>query len=104
MGWEKLPSNGLAFSGGVECITLIDREDAVSLLDAKIAPIQPLRCNAVLGAGALIVYKRYPYGCILLRRICITASTIYCNVWGFSCPTRVTIKRRWAVNNLPGRA
>jgi hypothetical protein len=96
--------NGVAFSGRLECITSIDRNCPFLLLDAKIAPIQPLRWNAMLGAGAVIVYKKYTYGCILLRRMCITASIICCNGWGLSCPTRVTIKRRWAVNNLPGRA
>ena len=36
------------FSGRLECITLIDRNSVLSRLNAKIVPIQPLRCNAML--------------------------------------------------------
>src|SRR6266498_5003628 len=32
---------------------LVDRHDVLLLLDAKIAPIQPLRCNAVFGRRAV---------------------------------------------------
>jgi hypothetical protein len=44
--------NGLAFSGGLEGSTLIDRNGLLAPLDANIAPIQPLRWNAWLGAVA----------------------------------------------------
>jgi len=47
--YERLLPNGLAFSGRLECSTLIDWNGVLLLLDAKIAPIQPLRWNAVLG-------------------------------------------------------
>ena len=40
--------NGLRVSRQLEGTTFIDRESHVLLLDAKIAPIQPLRWNAVL--------------------------------------------------------
>jgi hypothetical protein len=44
--------NGLAFSGRLEGITSIDRERFLLHLHHKIAPIQPLRCNAGLGRAA----------------------------------------------------
>jgi hypothetical protein len=46
--------NGLAFSGRLEGITLIDRNRLSLRLDAKIAPIQLLRCNAGLGADLAV--------------------------------------------------
>ena len=47
-----MPPNGRAFSGRLEGITLLDRNDIIALLHYKIAPIQPLRCNAGLGRTA----------------------------------------------------
>jgi hypothetical protein len=45
--------NGLAFSGRLEYITLMDRKSLLPRLSAKIAPIQPLRCNAGLSGNRL---------------------------------------------------
>jgi hypothetical protein len=44
-----VPPNGLAFSGRLEGITLRERKGVLSHLHRKIAPIQPLRCNALFG-------------------------------------------------------
>ena len=54
--------NGLAFSGRLECITLMDRKAFLLRLHAKNAPIQPLRWNAVLGGfGALPLIITYQW-------------------------------------------
>jgi hypothetical protein len=47
------PPNGLAFSGRLEGTTLVKQDEVLPLLNAKIAPIQPLRCNAVLDGTLL---------------------------------------------------
>ncbi len=58
------PPNGLAFSGRLEGTTLIDRECSFLRLDAKNAPIQPLRWNAVLGCPASLAqgFKAATFG------------------------------------------
>jgi hypothetical protein len=40
--------NGLRISRRLECTTLIDRKTSFLLLDAKMAPIQPVGYSAVL--------------------------------------------------------
>ncbi len=47
------PPNGLPFSGWLEGITQIEWNGLFPLLDRKMAPIQPLRWNGVLGADAV---------------------------------------------------
>jgi hypothetical protein len=46
--------NGLAFSWRLETIRLIDWENVLPLLDAKMAPIQPLSWNAVLARRRIV--------------------------------------------------
>jgi hypothetical protein len=47
--------NGLAFSGRLEEIMLIDRNNVLALLHRKIALIQPLRCNAMLDGDPQLI-------------------------------------------------
>jgi hypothetical protein len=59
--------NGLAFSRPLECTTLIDRRSHLLHLDAKIAPIQRVGWNAMLGGGrraCRIVSTATPYGAL----------------------------------------
>src|SRR5689334_11807739 len=62
----QVTPNGLAFSGRLEGWSMIGREDAVSLLNRKNAPIQPLRCNAWLGAILFQISSRMHCKCIQL--------------------------------------
>jgi hypothetical protein len=58
MFWKSLagkPPNGLASSGRQEGVTPIDRKDALFLLDAKIAAIQPIGCARLFGDSLLRV-------------------------------------------------
>jgi hypothetical protein len=47
-----LPPNGLGFSGGAPRDQESIRADPSVLLNRKIAPIQPLRCNGLFGGGS----------------------------------------------------
>jgi hypothetical protein len=66
--------NGLSFSGRLEGITLIEREAVRAQLNAKIAPIQPLRCNDLFGGSAgyaLRLRKRLFFSTAVYRIICV---------------------------------
>jgi hypothetical protein len=51
------PPNGLRISRRLERMTLIDREGVLSLLDAKIAPIQLVGYMRLLGYGSAMAFQ-----------------------------------------------